>query len=406
MSRIEFIRAMLVLALVVTPLVAQEPGAPVTEGDLVDLAPGEAGQQDGGINLILEEASARLDGRLNRAMELMAHDETDAALRIATEVTGEWMDLVREWQGRVLKAQRESEEIEGENQSVEASLDLYLQGQQAAQGAVRALGQILQGSGQAREQDQLLLKRLLSLNATRKIEFLAEAVRDPIRETENLLMARANSYASSGQERQSVELLTRLHRDLGSETQRKRARERLLALYSDLISSGKLDEAAGLALWYAANGNLRSHIWRAETARLARLAISGKASCNVSGFTNKQGVLLRLDIPGLLCRFFVNPGLADPEHLLLLGQAYQFEHRYRAAIRWYRAALETRDHQAEIYRFIAQCQAAIGQIEPAAQSVAAAISRGYPVLWLLEDPELEAIRGTRRYHSLREGTLF
>jgi hypothetical protein len=361
------------------------------------------------VNLVFEEARKPLDLKAAAIRSLRDVADYSRASHKASELLADWQRLTVEWREKALASADKVALGEAKTSDADRAIHLYALGEAESQKALQTYGDLLRLSGKPAEQDRLLLERLHTLNEKAKSAALAEVMRPQIRETENRILALAADCAESGEADAAMALYARVYLASSSELQRQAVGQKLYGLYSDLISRLQFRQATRLASWFSRNGEATSLVWRNETLRLARLMLDPPPSCrgsvavSVSGKSSAEG---GVEVPELLCRFFVNQGLADAEVWDLMGRGYQAVGEHGRAIECFWLAVRGRDHDPVLRLRLARCYAALGQLDDGLQAAREAVNLGYPIRWLLDDQELASLRGLPGMEWLASGILF
>lgn len=358
------------------------------------------------LDLIVEEAKKGLLRKADSVRTFRDLGEHAKAVARATEHAHDWQRLANQWRAQALDESAKAAAGKATMADADRQMRRYAQGEAETQKAFGLLADVLAASGRYDEHDRLLVTRLSTLAKKASHPALTELLRVPVAETESRLLSLASGRADRGEGEAAFALLTRLHADTKTESRRRAVMERLLAFYSDLISNRRFSLAGKVALWYARQGDERSHTWREETLRLARLALSDEPRCAGGGESAKASEGGALELAHLLCRFFVDPGFADGTVYFLLGRAHHQAGELERAVSWYRTAASERDHEPQIQVGLARALAAMGRLDESGWAAMTAVRLGFPAQRILDDLELAAIRPTAAYAWLKNGSLF
>ena len=359
------------------------------------------------MNLVFEEARQPLERKASAIRSLRDVGEYSRASSKASELLSDWQRLTAEWRGKALLSADKVATGQATNVEADRAIHLYALGEAESQAALQTYGDLLRLSGKPAEQDRLLLERLQTLNEKAKSAALAEVMRPQIRETENRLLALAADCAEADEADAAMALYARVYLASTSDVQRNAVSQKLYGLYSDLITKQQFRQATRLASWFARNGDATSLVWRGETLRLARLMLDPSPTCRgpvgVSGKASAEG---GVDVPELLCRFFVNQGRATAEVWDLMGRGYQVTGEHGRAIECFRLAVRSRDHDPILRLRLARCYASLGQLDDGLRSARESVNLGYPVRWLVDDQELASLQAMPGMRWLAAGTLY
>ncbi|MBI2944407.1 MAG: tetratricopeptide repeat protein [Candidatus Wallbacteria bacterium] len=360
------------------------------------------------INLVFEDArqQAGLSGKAEAAQALLELGDHAGAAKRYADMAVDWQKLTTQWRDQALTAIENAAAGHASAADAARAVDLYARGESEVQKAIDLATGAHQTGGREGPSENAVLERVRELRLRASSPALSEALSGLVRDAENRALALADLRTAERDADGAFFLFTKLHAGSVSQTRRQGIVEKLLSLYSDLISERRLRVAAKIAVWYVDNHAAQSSIWRQETIRLVQAILGTVPACGASSGHGKEQDLAAPDAVGLLCRFFVTPGTATPAVWLLLAQAYRQSGELGDAIRWYELALAADGHDAQVRMWLAEACAAVGKIDSAVRHMIDAINLGYSVRRALDNPELAALRQTPAYRSLERGSLF